>query len=101
MHPDFFKPEKNEQIQKLLDKFKENSLVDNWTPKTDIRFAHASDDLSVPTRVASYTYEEFRKRGARVRLRYGKGGHYEFGKWFFLRMAMHLVAKRLAVWTRS
>jgi pimeloyl-ACP methyl ester carboxylesterase len=101
MHPDFFKPEKNEQIQKLLDKFKENSLVDNWTPKTDIRFAHSSDDLSVPTRVASYTYEEFRKRGARVRLRYGKGGHYEFGKWFFLRMAMHLVAKRLAVWTRS
>ncbi|NLA15023.1 MAG: alpha/beta hydrolase [Bacteroidales bacterium] len=101
MHPDFFKPERNEELNKLWEKLTENSLVDNWTPKTDIRFAHASDDLSVPVKVASYTYEQFRKKGARVRMRYGKGGHYEFGKWFFLRMAFHLVVKRLAIWTRN
>ncbi|MFA7201256.1 MAG: hypothetical protein WC098_07575, partial [Bacteroidales bacterium] len=74
---------------------------DGWTPKTDIRFSHAADDLSVPVQVAAYTYEQFRSRGSRVRMRYGKGGHYEFGKWFFLRMALHLAAKRLALWTRS
>lgn len=101
MHPDFFKPERNEEINKVWEKFKENSLIDGWTPKTDIRFSHAADDLSVPVQVAAYTYEQFRSRGSRVRMRYGKGGHYEFGKWFFLRMALHLAAKRLALWTRS
>ncbi|MCZ2417853.1 MAG: alpha/beta hydrolase [Burkholderiales bacterium] len=100
MHPDFFTPERNSEIKKLWDKFRENSLADGWTPKTHILIAHASDDLSVPTRVATYTVEQFRKRGARIRSRYGKGGHYEFGKWFFLRMGIHLILKRMAFWTR-
>ncbi|HOG25956.1 MAG TPA: hypothetical protein PLM86_07200, partial [Bacteroidales bacterium] len=100
MHPDFFTPERNSEIKKLWDKFRENSLVDGWTPKTHILIAHASDDLSVPTRVATYTVEQFRKRGACIRSLYGKGGHYEFGKWFFLRMGIHLLMKRMAFWTR-
>ena len=100
MHPDFFTPERNSEIKKLWDKFRENSLADGWTPKTHILIAHASDDLSVPTRVATYTVEQFRKRGACIHSRYGKGGHYEFGKWFFLRMGIHLLMKRLAFWTR-
>lgn len=100
MHPDFFTADRNQEIKKLWDKFRKNSLVDGWTPKTKIIFSHASDDLSVPTRVATYAYEQFRKRGAPVRIRYGKGGHYEFGKWYFLRMGIHLIMKRMAFWTR-
>jgi hypothetical protein len=79
----------------------ENSLSTGWTPKSRLLMSQASDDLSVPTRVATYTYEQFKSRGANVRIRYGKGGHYEFGKWYFLRMALHLIFKRLAFWTRS
>jgi len=101
MHPDFFTTERNTEITKLWNKFSENSLVDGWTPKTLILFSHASDDQSVPTRVAQYTYDQFKKRGAKVRIRYGKGGHYEFGKWYFLRMGIHLILKRMAFWRFS
>lgn len=100
MHPDFFTVERNSEINKLWKKFRENSLATGWTPKTHILIAHAEDDLSVPTRVATYTCEQFRKRGARLRSHYGKGGHYEFGKWFFLRMGIHLLMKGMAFWTR-
>jgi pimeloyl-ACP methyl ester carboxylesterase len=100
MHPDFFTTERNSEIKKLWDKFSENSLVRGWTPKTRILFSHASDAQSVPTRVATFTYEQFRKRGANIRIRLGKGGHYEFGKWYFLRMGVHLIMKRMAFWTR-
>lgn len=101
MHPDFFTAGKNMEINKLWEKFKENSLADGWSPKTKIVFSHACDDFTVPTRVATYTYERFREQGAPVRIRYGKGGHYEFGKWYFLRMGIYLILKRMAFWTRS
>ncbi len=101
MHPDFFSQERNPELNKIWEKMGENSLSTGWTPKSHLLMSHASDDLSVPTRVATYTYEQFKSRGANVRIRYGKGGHYEFGKWYFLRMALHLIFKRLAFWTRS
>ncbi len=101
LHPDFFKPEKNAEFNKLWDKLPENSLVTGWTPKTRLRMSHANDDQSVPTQVAVYTYKGFKQRGARVKMHYGKGGHYEFGKWYFIRMIIYLMGKRFAFWTRS
>lgn len=101
LHPDFFKPERNEELNRLWTKLPENSLAKGWVPKTKLRMSHASDDITVPTRVATSTYETFKKNGANVRIKYGKGGHYTFGMWFFLRMGGHLLLKRFAFWTRS
>lgn len=101
LQPDFFKPELNSEFKKLWSKLDENSLICDWTPKTKLRMSHACDDLTVPKKVAEYTYRELKKRGANVRMHYGKGDHYEFGKWYFIRMIIYLMSKRLAFWTRS
>lgn len=101
LHPDAFTPETNEEFRKAVPYFALNSLKDGWTPKSLVVLSHASDDQTVPVEVTTETYKAFKSRGAKVRVRYGKGGHYTFGMHYFVRMGVYLILKRFALWTRK
>ena len=81
LHPDFFLPEKNEEINRLMDALASlKAPSDGYVlPKNvKIRIIHSAEDLFVPVECADLLYEELKKDHPRVTyLRMGKGTHYE------------------------
>ncbi len=93
LHPDFFTKEKNADLNRLYDYLALNSHVDGWTPEMPVYFYHSTEDDYVPFECAAYAYEQFKKRGAYVRLIKGTGSHSDFALRFVADVAAYLLIK--------
>lgn len=95
IHPDFFKPieESNPEFQKLQPILDMNSAVDGWVPKMPIYLYHSTEDLYVPVEAADYAYREFKKNGAYIVYKSGKGSHADWGVKAFAALLLHLALR--------
>ncbi|HHV03776.1 MAG: alpha/beta fold hydrolase [Bacteroidales bacterium] len=95
MHPDFFKPveERNAEFQKLQPILDMNSAVDGWVPYMPIYLYHSTQDQYVPIAAAEYAYSQFKKKGAYIVYKSGKGSHADWGVKTFAALLLHLAIK--------
>jgi hypothetical protein len=90
MHPDFFTPGKNTEIQKIENVLSLHSIAEGWLTKTRIFLGHAKDDLSVPFSETQAFYNNMKTK-ANVTMITGDGGHYNYGIEFFIATCLYLT----------
>jgi len=90
MHPDFFTPGKNTEIQKIENVLSLHSMTPGWHTKTRLYLGHATDDLSVPFSETQAFYNNMKTK-ANVTMITGKGGHYNYGIEFFIATCLYLT----------
>lgn len=69
MHPDLFKTELNEDLQKFYTSALNNSLVEGWIPKAPIFLAHGTADDIVPVVCSNNAYKTYKNKGCNVELK--------------------------------
>jgi len=93
MHPDFFKPMKdqNDQLKKLHPLLIENSVSEGWRPKAPIYLTHANVDTYVPKECADEAVKKLRRAGANIWYMSYPGHHYSVGYLYFIRNFLRLL----------
>lgn len=89
LHDDVY-AQGNEELEKLLESMKRNSLID-WTPKSEIVLYHSKDDTYVPYKNSVTAYESFKKQGCKVTLIERKGDHVSNGSSFYIYIMKELL----------
>ena len=92
LHPDFFTPEGNPEINKLEQTLSLHSLLGGWDTKTRIFLGHARDDLSVPFSETEALFNSLITK-TNVSFVTGSGGHYDYGIQFFISACIYLTMK--------
>lgn len=70
MHPDIFKDvnQWNEDLKKIYNAAKNNSMIEGWTPKAELILVHGTNDHYVPMVNSQNAYNSFKAKGANVSL---------------------------------
>lgn len=95
MHPDFFKPveEQNPEFQKLHTILKLNSHINGWCPNAPTYLFHSLNDHHVPFACTQFAYNQFKQKGANVKLFTSEKGHEDYGIEWFANLAVYLFLK--------
>lgn len=90
LHPDFFTPERNDEINKLKASLAANNLI-GWKPKAPLLLFHGTKDMTVPFANAQIAYDTFNAAGCPVELRTASAGHEEAAISFYTYILLQTI----------
>lgn len=91
MHPDWYKENGNQDINKLYASFAKNSLIDGWRPKAPILLMHGSDDTAVPIINSQNLYNKMKSQNCAIELVIVPGDHMPAAIPFYTHILQNLI----------